>query len=228
MPSRFGRFTNNQYYHIFNKSIDNQKPLINKNSSSYFLRLVNYYRHTNVRLCYSQAVRLLPEYKQRYFDSLDLTHEYKVDILAYCLMPNHFHFLVKQKIDNGISSFMSNLLNGFTRYNNILIQRKGPIFLPSFRSKIILNEEALIHVSRYIHINPLVAGIISNVEDIWNYPLSSAFYYYKDLSNLINTKLILESSYFRGDKQKYIKFVENEAIHKITKSYVDHTEKWLR
>lgn len=80
---------------------------------------------------------------------------YKVSILAYCFMPNHFHFLIEQNISNGISSYVSNVLNSFTRYYNIANNRVGPLFLPKFKAVPVTHDDQLIHVSLVYSSQPL-------------------------------------------------------------------------
>src|SRR5205823_11981573 len=113
---------------------------------------------------------LLQEYTLK---RLSDPNTFRVEILCFCIMPNHWHLLVRQKVDRGISKFLSDAINSLTRYYNILHERSGPFFLPRFKSVAIRSEEQLIHVSRYIHLNPYSSGIINNFEDLINYPWSS-------------------------------------------------------
>src|SRR3972149_5075404 len=69
---------------------------------------------------------------------------FMVDILSFCLLPNHYHFLIKQVTDKGVIRFMANISNSLTRNYNIKNDRKGPVFLPQFKSKRIKNQELLI------------------------------------------------------------------------------------
>ena len=226
MPSRSNIFVINYYYHIYNKTIDNLDPFNDVIVSDYFLNLVNYYRYSDLKMSYSETLRLEPDIKDQYWNHLKKSNKYKIEILAFCLMPNHFHFLLKEKQDKGISKFMADVLNGLTRFSNIINKRKGPIFLPRFRSKPIMDEEQLIHVSRYIHLNPYVSGLIGRIDDIWYYPFSSAGEYINETNNFLNTKHILDLGYYLGNRNKYKRFVENEAEHGKTKALNKYASKW--
>lgn len=87
-----------------------------------------------------------------------------VEILCYCLMPNHFHMLVKQLGDSGITKFMSRIQNSYTRFFNTKYDRIGPLFQGPFKAVLIETDEQLTHVSRYIHLNPFVANLVKTPE----------------------------------------------------------------
>ncbi len=85
-----------------------------------------------------------------------------VDILCYCVMPNHYHLLLKELRDNGISDFVRKCNTSIAKYINIKEKRRGPLFESRFNSKHIDTNEYLVHLSAYIHLNPL--DIISGKE----------------------------------------------------------------
>jgi putative transposase len=78
-----------------------------------------------------------------------------VSIGAWCLMDNHFHFILKEETDGGISKFMQKLSTGYTMYFNIKYQRTGSLFGSRFKSKHIDNDNYLRHLFAYVHLNPL-------------------------------------------------------------------------
>ncbi|MEA3305790.1 MAG: transposase [Candidatus Omnitrophota bacterium] len=81
-----------------------------------------------------------------------------VEVVCYSLMPNHFHFILRQLIDKGISKFMQKLGTGYTGYFNTKYERSGALFQGVFKDAHIDNDAYLLHLSRYIHLNCL--GII--------------------------------------------------------------------
>jgi len=226
MPSRSNIFVTNYYYHIYNKTLDDLQPFKEEVASDYFLNLINYYKHSDLKMSFSETLRLEPDQRAQYFKHLEELKKQKVEILSYCLMTNHFHLLLKQKEKGGVSKYMGDVVNGFTRFFNILNKRKGPIFLPRFRSKPIMNEEHLIHVSRYIHLNPYVSELINTPEDIWTYFYSSAKEYIHRAVNIVNPEYILGLGYFLGNRGKYKRFVENEAEDGKTKAQIKYIKKW--
>ena len=78
-----------------------------------------------------------------------------MEIVAFCLMPNHFHLILKQLKDGGITKFMRKLGTGYAMYFNQKNKRNGVLFQGKFKAIPIENDNYLIHLSRYIHINPI-------------------------------------------------------------------------
>src|SRR5258706_16455772 len=99
-----------------------------------------------------------------------------VEIIAYCFMLNHFHFLIRQIREGGITEFVSKISNSYTKYFNVKYERVGPLLQGEFQAVHIETDEQLIHVSRYIHLNPTVNFIAKTLDD---YPWSS-FHEYTD------------------------------------------------
>lgn len=87
-----------------------------------------------------------------------------VNIICFCLMPNHFHFLLRQNRENGITEFASKLSNSYTKYYNTKNKRVGPLLQGDFKAVHVENNEQLLHLSRYIHLNPLVGYVTKELE----------------------------------------------------------------
>src|SRR3989344_6023360 len=86
-------------------------------------------------------------------------------------MPNHFHLLVKQLQENGISKTLSNFANSYAKYFNTRNNRNGPLFQGIFKAVRVESNEQLLHLSRYIHLNPIVSFVTKeeNLEDyVWS------------------------------------------------------------
>lgn len=122
-----------------------------------------------------------------------------VEIICYCLMPNHFHFLLRQIRENGITEFMSKVSNSYTKYINIKNQRVGPLLQGEFKAAHVGNNEQLIHVSRYIHLNPLVNYLTKNLEA---YRWSSYLEYLKPEDDFICSKEIILDQFSSPDDYK--------------------------
>ena len=136
MPRREGSFISGVYYHIFNRVVEGE---------------LLFQDHNNYVLCLTLVKRN--------------ASKYNIDVLSYCLMPNHYHFLLQQKSDIPISKFSSVLFNTYVQKVNQLRGRKGSLFTGRFKHVLVDREEYLIHLCRYIHLNPVKAGLVQNPED---------------------------------------------------------------
>ncbi len=98
-----------------------------------------------------------------------------VDLVAYCLMPNHYHLLLYLKQKQGIEKLMRSVMTAYSRYFNTKYERVGGLFQNHFLAAHIGSDEYLWHVSRYIHLNPLDMH-----HDPFTYPFSSIGYFRGD------------------------------------------------
>lgn len=163
MPSRSMPFVNGQFYHVFNRGVAKMPIFLNAFDYKRFIKTTLYYQIEGPK----------PKFSRFSPTSIPLNRKNKIiEIVCYCLMPNHFHFLLKQMKDGGITEFTSKLSNSYTRYYNVKNKRVGPLFQGEFKSVYIENNEQLLHVSRYIHLNPLVGYLVKNLEQYrwFSYP----------------------------------------------------------
>ncbi|MBI4999858.1 transposase, partial [Candidatus Gottesmanbacteria bacterium] len=137
-----------------------------------------------------------------------------VELLAFCLLPNHFHFLLKQNSDISIAKFMNSLLLGHAKYFNTKYERVGPLFQGRFKAKMIETDEYLLQLSKYIHRNPLADS--GNLKDSRNLQ----DYFYSSYSNYLGIKTwpFIETetllSYFSKNNPtlSYKNFVEETEV----------------
>lgn len=225
MPSRRDKFFNGGVFHVFNRAIEKRRLFIESTLNERFVSLFQYYRSSKASLRYSKYINLPVEIKKAVEGRISDSNYFKIEILSYCVMPTHFHLLIKQKATQGIIRFVSDITNSITRYFNILHARQGPLFLPQFKSRRIITREDLIHVSRYIHLNPYSASIVKTNEELMQYPWSSLSEYFYGKSVLCEIAGILDE--FNGDKNKYIQFVLNNREYQKTLEAVKYSQSWL-
>lgn len=165
MPRRKRPFITGEMYHVFNRSIGGLNIFDDAPSAHYFFDGVGYYikEKPPVRFSIYRQVKFRDIYP-------DLGSNL-VEIYGYTLMPNHFHFLIKQLQDHGVQLFIQRLCNSFSHYYNLLYERKGPLFESVFRSVRIETDEQCIHVLRYIDLNATTSNLCV---DPFDYPYSSA------------------------------------------------------
>ena len=138
-----------EYYHVYSRGVERRKLFIDKGDHERFVKLLYVANSTtSVHLSNYQGRALMEIPKG---DSI-------TDIGAWCLMPNHFHLLVKEKQDGGVSEFMQKLLTGYSMYFNKKYHRKGTLFEGNFNARHLDTDEYLKYQYAYIHLNPI--GII--------------------------------------------------------------------
>lgn len=197
-------FKENQSYHVFNRSINSEDIFINKKEIIRFLSLINFYRF-KTNISFSEYSVLNVDRKKSLEKSSNI-YQSLVEIYSFSLMPNHYHFLIKQLIPNGISKFISNIQNGFAKYYNIKNKRYGSLFCAMFKAIVIKTDEQFFHVSRYIHLNPVIAGLVK-INELEHYYLTSFSSYMNNLSHPFLTKKIINDHF--KNMSNYKKFVND-------------------
>jgi len=209
MPYRKTPLVNNYFYHLLNRGVG-KKPIFKTNNDyQRVLEIINFYRFPKPPLRFSYFLLLSSKDKQIFLEKIK-QQKPLVEIISFCLMPNHVHLLLKQVSDKGISLFMSNWQNSYARYFNIKYKQKGYLFESTFKAIIIEKDDLLWHISRYIHLNPSSSSLVS-INNLKNY-LWSSFPEYLGKIEPFFTKTDLILSHFRGRKD-YREFVFNQAAY---------------
>lgn len=193
MPYRADDFIAGNYYHIFNRGASKQLLFFNQGNYEYLQRLIDRY-----------------------------STKYGVTIIAYCLMPNHYHMLCRQETDQPLSKFINVLFLTYALAVNRQQGRTGTLFEGRFRHVHIDRYEYLIHLCRYIHNNPRKAGLVTYLQD---WPYSN----YLDWVGLRNSKLKDEefvNYYFPEVVSSYPRFLddwknEEREMEKVAKYILD-------
>lgn len=215
MPYRKTILANGEIYHVHNRGVEKRPIFLNRRNYLRFIELANYYRFANTPMKFSYLRLMSGKQRNKLFEKLEEESKLLVEILVFCLMPNHIHFLLKQLQDNGISKFMARTTNSLGHYFNILNKRVGHLFQGNFGAVRIETEEQLVHVSRYIHLNP-VSSYIIDINDLENYEYSSYPEYIGKRKGFCNTKEVLSlfdsiDTYkaFVNDQADYARELEN-------------------
>lgn len=133
-------YTEDTFYHVYNRGVEGRDIFIDDQDYKVFL---SYTKRYLTRIPQNEVQ---PRWRSDVADKLQL--------MAYCLMPNHFHLLVKQKTTDGMTIFIKTLMNSYVRYFNQKYKRIGGLFQGVFKAVQISEEPYLLHLTRYIHLNP--------------------------------------------------------------------------
>jgi len=215
-----GPLVSGEIYHLYNRSI-NLEPIFEfKRHCQRALISFDYYQYADPIEKLSYFLSRGESKNKELMDKWKKDHKKHVEIIAYCLMPNHYHLLLKQISENGIKDFLSVFQNSYTRYYNTQMERKGPIFQGYFKSVRIETDEQLMHLSRYIHLNPYSSFVVKTVEELEDYPWSSLSNYLTgDDSSFIANDIVLNMFNGRDD---YKKFVFDQADYQRELEKVKH------
>lgn len=201
----------NGYYHVFNRGIDGHRIFEDKDDYLTFLKYFEIY------LSPLNTINTPEKPLRSNLIKGNLAGE--VELLAYCLMPNHYHMLLTHTTQNGIEKFMRQLTSAYSSYFNKRYKRMGPLFQSTYKAIQVDTEPYLIHLSRYIHQNPLERGAALK-EYIW----SSYQYYLKESLTppWLSTETL--SSFFNQNNPNlsYESFVEDTNDYALTLKDIKH------
>lgn len=194
-----------EIYHVFNKSIAGFKILNNNSEFSRMMGTIRHYQREKPPVKFSQFIKSTRTKDNQPDETIPLAEKEKlVEIIAYCLMPTHLHLILNQLKEKGISTFMSNILNSYTRYFNTKINRKGPLWEGRFKNVLVETDEQLLHLTRYIHLNPVTAYLANKPEE---WPASSYREYLLKVND--NDRICKYNDILDIEPTPYRKFVED-------------------
>lgn len=212
-----------EYYHIFNRGVNKQLIFHDSADRARFLFLILYFQSP---ITLQNIGRLVKPFIRRQVLNIDEEERQKiiknrfVELVAFCLMPNHFHLIMKEGDESGMARFMQKVLNSYTKYYNTKYNKSGHLFQGPYKAVHIVDNEQLLYLSSYIHRNPRELEEWLNKEK--NYPWSS----YQDFVNKNRFEELLIFDIISGQfnsKKEYDKFVRTSTA-KSLKEKVDWVE----
>ncbi len=196
MPSKniVKEYIENGYYHIYNRGVEKRTIFLDEQDCIVFLHYLKLYLSPIDELKQLD----LPGLRVLKFIRLNLSQE--IDLLAFALMPNHVHLQIKQKTADGIVKLMKRLATAYVMYFNRKYKRVGSLFQNRYKAALIETDEYLLHLSRYIHLNPSkIVHKTVNFKDFSSYP----YYMSQKHTSWIKPQEIL--GYFRSAQRKDLK-----------------------
>ena len=156
-----------EYYHIYNRGVDKRDVFMNQHDLARFILSVKLFNtvkpigsielkkreHADSDLEAAQPPELA--------EAGQLQNEPLISVVCYCFNPNHFHFIIKQEVDGGISEFFKRLLGGYTYYFNKIHDRSGSLFQGRFKSNLINDDQYFLTIRPYVNMNYSIHNIPS-------------------------------------------------------------------
>lgn len=219
MPGRILPLVNGQIYHIFNRSINRKPIFVTRRENLRAIETLSFYRFHKPPVRLSLFLLWNSSRKSELVTKLTQKRKVLITILSYCLMPNHFHLLLRQEIDNGISNYLSQIQNSYTKYFNTKFKETGHLFQGRFKAIRIETDEQLIHVSRYIHLNPYTSYIVKEISELLEYEWSSLPEYLDKRGYLCEVEDVMSN--FK-DINSYKQFIIDQAEYQRTLGTIRH------
>mgnify|MGYP001558043989 CR=1 FL=1 len=192
-------FASGNFYHIYNRGVDKREVFMDQDDlNRFFQSMVEFNSVEPIGSIYENSFRKNLEDRQ-------LGHRMSklVNFVAYCLNPNHYHFILEPVENNGIEKFMQRLGNGYTKYFNNKNNRSGSLFQGNFKSIHIASNEYLLRVSAYVNLNNKVHSLGHLMSK------SSWDEYISGLGNFCKKDIVLEQF---NNRNEYKKFGESTII----------------
>ena len=154
-------------YHVYNRGVEKRNIFLDNQDYQVFL----YYLKSYLLSPENPIHKKLPVRVRLDFNDFDL-HK-RIRLMAYCLMPNHFHLMLKQLDEKAMTEFVKRLSNAYVRYFNEKYERIGSLFQGRYKAVSLDKENYFLHLTRYIHRNPQEVLKKFNLTKLEDYPYSS-------------------------------------------------------
>ena len=184
------KFRAGNYYHLYNRGVNQQPIFLQHRNWGFFIKRLRHY-------CQPELI----------------------DIIAYCLMPNHYHLLVYLRIDELSEKVMQPFGVSYTKAINRQEKRVGPLFQGPFKARHVDREAYLLHLSRYIHLNPVAAGLVESPAE-WPY---SSYHDYIGIRHgtLPQPDIILAQFDSATEYQHFVEGVDDRGLESIGHLLID-------
>jgi putative transposase len=198
-------------YHIYNRGLDGREIFKEQGDYLYFEKLLERYvgaqtseERPGFKLDRPSVVRHRQEMSLYGF----------VDVVAYCLMPTHYHLVLRQRDREGMTRLMRRLMTGYVMYYNQKYRRSGPLLENVYRAVVVPDGETLLHLTRMVHLNPVARSVVrfGLVETVTG--STPGEYAYSSYSQYIgkNDKSWVNTTLIKMSQEEYKNFAENRKI----------------
>jgi len=214
-------YVENGYYHIYNRGVEKRPIFVDKQDCAVYLNYLKEYllpkdeqtlrnRLADKTISYKEKEKIIKLLRLNNFSG-------EISLLAYCLMPNHFHFLVQQKSLNSIDKFMQSISTRYTMYFNRKYSRVGSLSQSVYRAVLVTTDEQLLHLTRYIHKQAL-ASQGETLQEIR--PSSYLYYITKGKTEWVHPEIIFTHFSQKNPTFSYENFVKQENDYSLIRKLI--------
>lgn len=199
----------NGIYHIYNRGVEKRIIFQDEQDNKVFLNYLKEYLSPPLD---KESIKKDVTFKGVTFKGMPkqiLNYSDQISLLAFCLMPNHIHLLIKQKDKDSIKKFTQSLFTRYSMYFNKKYKRTGSLFQGTYKATNVINKDYLLDVTRYIHKNPLkftkkLTDAYSSYAHYLNH-FNIPWVKNKEVINYFNESTLIK----HNDIKNYMDFVEN-------------------
>ncbi|MBI4064765.1 transposase [Candidatus Gottesmanbacteria bacterium] len=173
-------------YHIYNRGVEKRKIFLEDQDYAVFLKILKDALSPQPDLKKTVATTYLQGPTLQVWHRKPKNFSTTIELLAFVLMSNHFHLLIKQSIDRSIKEFMQSITTRYSIYFNKKYKRVGPLFQSKYKAVLVNEEPYLLHLTRYIHLNP--SEYTDNLIDAYS---SYAYYLGKKHAQWVKPEFVL-------------------------------------
>lgn len=171
-------------FHVYSKSISGYQIFRYDRDCLRFIQAAQFYQFQSLPMSYADFLNLNDVRCEggNSIDKMFCHREWnlRAELLSYCVMTTHIHLVVREIMPGGLSGYMSDLLNSYTRYFNLRYGRKGPLWQGRFGRRPVTDVDDLLNVSAYVHLNPVVERMVDHPCD-WKHSSFRELYGPSDL-----------------------------------------------
>ena len=230
------QFATDAFYHIYNRGVEKRRVFLDKDDHFRFVHdLFEFNDEESANNLYYYRLPSLKSYEVQ--PHKISKRKLLVEIIAFCLMPNHFHLFLRQNADNGIIRFMQKLGTGYTMFFNQKYQRVGGLFQGRFKAVLVEKESHFLYLPHYIHLNPLDIYMpswrnkkIGNPQRALKFLESYRWSSYLDHAGKKNLPSVISSNLFKklfGTPKEYreslLEWIEDMDFADISKVTIEET-----
>lgn len=183
-----------EYYHIYNRGMQKQ-PIFetDKDRLRFLFLLLTFQGRNSIKNISREIKESVQSSTLHIKDELkkEILENKTIELLSFCLMPNHFHLILSEKEDGGIAKYMQRVLTAYTKYFNLRHQKSGHLLQGSYKSVWIENDTQLMHTSAYIHKNPTELSEWKKNEDKYYWSSFQDYININRWGKLLSTDIIL-------------------------------------
>ena len=208
-------YASDGFYHIYNRGVEKRDIFIDIKDYKVFL---NYLKTYLLPVENNDEDRIdFDEFKKPRLNIANNNFFGKINLICYCLMPNHFHMIIRQKDQSDMEYFMRSIITKYVKYFNKRYKRVGPLFQSRYKAINILTEEYILNLSCYIHLNPIK---IVGKDNLLDYPWSSYSAYVNDYQIEWLEKRFLSISYLKNNINSYKRLKDYDSrLYYQTETY---------